>query len=66
MEVTDGWARIRQRNLEQIVAAMLRADRVPKRLIDEWLATSSDPAKAELSIEVTQKLVQAIDDDNAF
>jgi hypothetical protein len=55
------WARIRQRNLEKILAAYLRTEKVPGKLIDAWIETSSDPNKVEQSIEATQRLADWID-----
>ena len=57
----DTWARIRQRNLEKILAKFLETEKVPRKLIDDWIATSSDPNKVEQSIESTQRLVDWID-----
>lgn len=57
----DTWARIRQRNLEKIVAKLLESERVPKKLIADWLAKSSDPNLVEQSIESTQAVVDWLD-----
>ena len=57
----DAWARIRQRNLEKIVAKLLESEKVPRKLINDWLAKSSDPNMVEQSIESTQKVVDWID-----
>jgi hypothetical protein len=57
----DTWARIRQRNLEKIVAKLLESEKVPRKLINDWLAKSSDPNMVEQSIESTQKVVDWID-----
>jgi len=59
----DTWARIRQRNLEKLVAKLLEQERVPKKLIAEWIAKSSDPNMVEQSIESTQKLCDWLDNE---
>jgi hypothetical protein len=53
----DTWARIRQRNLEKIVAKLLAQERVPKKLLKDWMDKSADPNQVEQSIEATQKVV---------
>jgi hypothetical protein len=58
----DAWWRIRQRNLEKIVAKLLETEKAPHKLIEDWLAKSSDPNLVEQSIESTQKLVDWMDD----
>jgi hypothetical protein len=57
----DTWARIRQRNLEKIVAKLLAQERVPKKLLKDWMDKSADPAQVEQSIEATQKVVDWLD-----
>ena len=57
----DTWARIRQRNLEKIVAKLLESEKVPRKLINDWLAKSSDPNMVDQSIESTQKVVDWLD-----
>ena len=57
----DTWARIRQRNLEMIVAKLLEQEKAPKKLIADWIAKSRDPNMVEQSIESTQKLVDWLD-----
>ncbi|MBX7248856.1 MAG: hypothetical protein K1X35_07330 [Caulobacteraceae bacterium] len=56
-EGVDTWARIRQRNLEKIVAKLLAQDGVPKKLLKDWMDKSADPNQVEQSIEATQKIV---------
>jgi len=53
----DTWARIRQRNLERIVAKLLEQEKVPKKLLKDWMDKSADPGQIEQSIEATQKVV---------
>lgn len=53
----DTWARIRQRNLERIVAKLLEQEKVPKELLKDWMDKSADPGQIEQSIEATQKVV---------
>ena len=57
----DTWARIRQRNLEKLVAKLLEQEKAPKKLIQDWIAKSSDPNMVEQSIESTQKLCDWLD-----
>ena len=59
--VDDTWARIRQRNLERILAKFLETEKVPKALLEGWLDTSGDPDKVEQSIEAAQKVVDWLD-----
>jgi len=56
-ENVDTWARIRQRNLEKIVAKLLQQERVPKKLLKDWMDKSANPEMVEQSIESTQKIV---------
>ena len=60
-DAIDTWARIRQRNLEKIVAKLLAQERVPKKLLKDWMDKSADPAQVEQSIEATQKVVDWLD-----
>lgn len=60
-EQVDTWARIRQRNLERILAKLLEQEKVPKKIIKDWLEKSADPAMVEQSIESTQKVVDWLD-----
>ena len=53
----DTWARIRQRNLERILAKLLEQEKVPRKLIKDWMDKSADPNMVEQSIESTQKVV---------
>ena len=56
-DTVDTWARIRQRSLEKIVAKLLAQERVPKKLLKDWMDKSADPNQVEQSIEATQKVV---------
>ena len=56
-DTVETWARIRQRNLERIVAKLLEQEKVPKKLIRDWMDKSADPKMVEQSIESTQKVV---------
>jgi hypothetical protein len=55
---SETWTRIRQRNVEKILAKLLAQDGVPKKLLKEWMDKSADPGQVEQSIESTQKIVE--------
>ena len=50
-DTVDTWARIRQRNLEKIVAKLLEQEKVPKKFIKDWMDKAADPKMVEQSIE---------------